>query len=271
MQKGLILQVRGLGVLIQHPCESISAGFELRWSSDPETSPDSPAHVLLGDEQLKRFLHVGLAQSYITKKMVSIIPVSVGDDKNSLSKAECLKIGLEADNWEMVRTPLSVSGHTSEGPVIATKAWWGSRDEFSSNEHISHAMSYGQNLGMRRPVILSDKERGQLLNAADFFESYRKEMRPSLRAADLIMQGTEEALMAVDVDRISPEQAKHYLRNIQTAFEGLREQRLQQFNLVGLGDALSAQQAKEKVDALDSASQGAIPNAQSKSRGPRLH
>lgn len=271
MRNGIVLQVQGLGVPVQVPSTRVEAGFEVRWSSDPESSPDAPAHVLHGHHEVQRFLALAVDPRFLQGDMIKIIPVEVDDDQSTLSKAACVTLGVSPDNWSNVRVALVVTGNTSRGPVMDTLEWLGSRDEYAAGAPMREALQHAHARGMRSPSFFTQQEGGHILRAAEFMQNFRRQMKPSLRLAELMQEKIVQSIIQSDFSDIHPERATHYLRQAQEAMRNCQEQRLNELEDLGLEDALLLKTAQDARDSLAADQYEQSAPSPRRSGGPMLH
>lgn len=272
---GLIVQIKGLGVPVQAPSNRNVDGFEVRWSSDPDLPPDLPTHVLNGEQEALRFLRLACDPATLSGESVKLVPILVEDGRNSVSMREAISAGADPESWNLVRVALAISGNANTGPVIDLTDWIGSRQEFQEGEHLRHAMKHGQARGMRNPSIFTHNDHaGHIINAANHMTNVRRQFNPSLRTAELVAQSIQDAVLDMDVDGLSHERALFYLSQIKTAFESLRQQRLNEADSLGFTEASAARKAQDQLDELNHANQehyDTDPAPVRKPSGPRLH
>lgn len=247
---GVLLQVKSLGVPVQAPSQRNQAGYEIRWSSDPEVSTSCPVHILIGDRELKKFLQVSVDPSYIKSDMLTVTHVTVAPGQNNLTKDECIAHGASKENWDLVRVGLVISGKTDRGPVMDTLDWIGSRTEFKDGYHKHAALKHASSRGISHATIHTHTDASNLLMAADFIRKIRIDMKPSLRTSELVRNLLEEAMVNEDVSQYTPEKAKHVLSEIQRAFVTSREQRLSELEDSGIKELTSRREAQDKLDDL---------------------
>ncbi|MCF6783715.1 hypothetical protein [Stutzerimonas stutzeri] len=264
MRNGTILQIKGMGIPVQSASDRNMEGYEVRWSSDPQVHPDSPAHVLIGHEEVKRFLELAVDRRFIEANLLTVTPVQVDDNVNSMSRSEALEAGINPDNWNVVRVALIISGSSSLGPVMDELEWVGTRDEYAQGSHMREAFLHAQHRGIKSPTIIPHTDSGHLLRAAEFMTEFRSQFRPSLRASERMAQVLESNLVNLDLANVHPDKAKHYLVEIQRATRNLREQKLLNLEEIGMVEAVLKRQAQDDLDSL--------PNASPKrSQGPTLN
>lgn len=264
MRNGTILQIKGMGVPVQAPSGRNMEGYEVRWSSDPEVPHDAPAHVLIGHEEVKRFLELAVDRRFVEANLITLTPVQVDDETNSMDRSKTLLAGINPDNWNLVRVALIISGNSARGPVMAELEWMGNRQEYAQGNHMREAFLHAQHLGIKSPAIFPHTDSGHLQRAADFMSEFRAQYRPSLRASERMAQVLEANLVNIDLTNIHPDRAKHYLLEIQRATQNVREQRMNNMEDLGMADAMLKRRAQDDLDAL--------PTANSKrSTGPTLN
>ncbi|MBA1280405.1 hypothetical protein [Stutzerimonas stutzeri] len=228
-------------------------GYEVRWSSDPEVPHDARAHVLIGHDEVKRFLDLAVQRRFIDANLLTVTPVQVADDVNSMSRDETLAAGINPDNWNVVRVALIISGNSDRGPVMDELEWVGNRDEYAQGNHMREAFIHGQHRGIKSPAVFPHTDSGHLMRAAEFISEFRTQFRPSLRASERMAEVLESNLAETDLSDIHPDRAKHYLLEIQRATRNLREQRLHNLEDMGLADAKLQRRAQDDLDAMPAA------------------
>lgn len=269
MRQGLIVQIKGLGVPVQSPSTRNQEGFEVRWSSDPEVPGDAPAHVLIGQDELQRFLELAVDRRFVVADLLTLTPVTVPEDSNALSRLESIEMGIHPDNWNTVRVALVISGNASRGPVMDEIEWVGTREEYTEGTHMREAFEHAIRRGIRSPSIFPHTESGHILRAAEFLTDFRRQMKPSLRASEMMTNVLEANLVGLDLTHINADRAKHYLQEIQRALVQVRRQRIHELDDTGRLEAEMKRRAQDDRSALD---QSAAPAAQpSRSSSPKLH
>lgn len=254
MRNGTILQIKGMGIPVQSASQQNLEGYEVRWSSDPQVHWDAPAHVLIGHDEVKRFLELAVDRRFVDANLLTMIPVQVADDVNSMSRAETIAAGVNPDNWNVVRVALIISGNSSLGPVMDELEWVGSRDEYAQGNHMREAFLHAQHRGIKSPAIFPHTDSGHLLRAAEFMSEFRSQFRPSLRASERMAKVLEANLVGLNLADIHPDRAKHYLLEIQRATQNLQEQRLYNLEEMGMADAMLKRRAQDELDSLPKAS-----------------
>lgn len=252
MRDGLILQIKGMGIPVQAPTERNQDGYEIRWSSDPEVPDDAPAHVLIGADEVKRFLELGVDRRFIDAKLINLTPVQVEDGCNSMTRAESLVAGINPDNWNTVRIAMVISGKSNRGPVMDEYEWVGTRDEYNQGTHMRETFLHAQHRGITSPAIFPSTNSGHLMRASQFMATFREQYRPSLRATETMARVLEANLVNLDVQALNPDRAKHYLGEIQRAVQNLRDQRLVNLEELGLRDAMSQRSSQDDLDSMPS-------------------
>lgn len=250
MRNGTILQIKGMGIPVQAPSGRNMEGYEVRWSSDPEVPHDAPAHVLIGHDEVKRFLELAVDRRFVEANLITLTPVQVPEEVNAMSRSQTLKAGINPDNWNVVRVALIISGNSARGPVMDELEWVGTRDEYSQGNHMREAFLHAQHRGIKSPAIFPHTDSGHLLRAAEFMSEFRAQYRPSLRASERMAQVLEANLVNIDLQNIHPDRAKHYLLEIQRATQNLRDQRLHNLEDLGMADAMLKRRAQDDLDAL---------------------
>ena len=213
MKNQVIIQVAGLGVPLRHPTKNLAAGYEWRWSSDPDVSPDSPVHVLGSQKEVERFIRLAVDKRFLDANMIEIIPV-VADDSNTVSREMAIAAGADAENWNIIRVALVISGNSKHGPIMDEIEWAGARDEYAEGQHMMESHEHAKRRGIGHPSIFHQNESGHIMRAANFLDEHYRQMRPSLRAAQEFNKGMERALLELDVENINPDRAKVYLQQL---------------------------------------------------------
>lgn len=266
-QQGVLLQIKGMGVPVQAPSTQHATGYTIRWSSDPEVPHDAPVHVLFGQQQVKRFLQLAVDPRFITADLVNILSVSVPDDCNSLSRSEAIEAGVSPDNWSNVRVALVIVGKSRLGVISDQMEWLGSRDDYASGCHMQEAFQHAQRRGITSPSIIPHTDPGHLLRAANFMEEFRRQYRPSLRASEIMFRQLQATLVDLDIAKLHPDRCKHYLREIQTSVQDMRNQQLINLDEYGMAEAELHKRAE-----LDSARAGAEDQqTKANNNAPRYH
>lgn len=265
MRNGIIIQIKGLGVPVQAPSQRNQEGYEIRWSSDPEVPENAPTHVLIGSTELQRFLELAVDRRFVVADLIQLTQVLVPDDRNSLTRIEAVAAGIHPDNWNTVRVALVISGNAARGPVMDEIEWIGTRDEYFEGTHLREAFDHAQRRGIKSPSIFPHTESGHILRAAEFLGEFRRQMKPSLRAAETMTHVLEENLCGLDLTNINPDRAAHYLREIQRAFIAHRDQQFMELEDTGRIEGQMKHKAKAELDELNEISTQRI------SKGPRLH
>lgn len=237
MRKGTILQVKGIGIPVQAPSKRNLDGYEIRWSSDPEVPADAPAHVLIGHDEVKRFLELAVDRRFVDSELLTLTPVDIPSDSNSMNRQESLKAGISADHWNVLRVALVISGNSALGPVMDELEWLGTREEYAQGNHMREALIHAQHRGIKSPAIIPHTDSGHLQRAAKFMMDFRSQYRPSLRASEHMARILEKTLAETDLAGIHPDRAKHYLSEIQRAVINFRDQRRQNLEDIGYEDA----------------------------------
>lgn len=260
-RKGLVIQVKGLGVPVQVHSTRVTSGFELRWSSDPDVGDNSPAHVLFDHQGLTNFLRFAVDPSFQEADLISFTSVEVAEGVDHITKADCLAYGISAEHWQIVRCHLSITGSTARGPVTDKLAWVGTRQEYFENAHINEAHEHAKSRDMSRVTVFTTQDGGHLLRAAEGFKNHQRQMRPSLRAAELVMDQLQKRVMDTNLEDISSEHALHFLRQLQTAFVAVDFERVAELQDFGLETVQMIRMPEAVVE----------PAPAKPSSSPRLH
>ncbi|ENA27124.1 hypothetical protein HMPREF1487_09337 [Pseudomonas sp. HPB0071] len=267
MQNGIIIQIKGLGVPVQVPTSRNEEGYEVRWSSDPEVDSDAQTHLLIGHDELKRFIDLAVDRRFVIADLISLTQVSVQPGQNSLSRERAIEAGVNPDNWDTVRVALVISGNSSRGPVMDDIEWIGSRQEYAEGEHLREAFVHATRRGIKAPSIFthSDHDCGHLLKAAEFINSFRRQLKPSLRAADVMTRAIVTNLCSMDLTNINADRAVFYLREIQRTFIAAEKQKLHELEVTGRVDVSSMRHAQDQIDSLNP------PQPTPRSSAPKMH
>jgi len=263
MKNQTIIQVTGLGVPVQAPTNRNHEGFEVRWSSDPDISPNARVHVLGSEKELRRFIQLAVDQRFVTSDLLKIIPVVVPDGGNSLSRDEAIRAGVSPESWDLVRVALVISGNSSRGPIMDEIEWAGTREEHTEGAHMREAFEHAQRRQIRHPSIFSHNQSGHLQQAASFMAEFQRQMRPSLRAVEEMNKALERALLQLDTHNLNGDRAVHYLRQLQQAV--IDRQTVQQMNI---SDTKQPDATPPEAMASDSS---AMDEQAAPSTGPRFH
>lgn len=270
MRNGVVLQVQGLGVPVQLASNRVEAGYVIGWSTDAECPSDAPAHVLIGSKEIERFLRMAVDPRFLSGDLIKLVPVEVDDDQYAISRVDCIsRYQINPDNWAMVRTALVIAGNTAKGPVMDMHEWIGTRDEYAQGAHMREAFQHGMNRGIKSPSVYTPDEGGHIQNAAEFLTGFRRQMKPSLRYAELLRKQIETAVQDIDLDTMHGERALNILRQIQDAFRLQQQQQLIELEELGVD---TAQLQRKAHDALNQ-EELKEPAAQSAPRksGPSMH
>lgn len=214
MKNGMIIEVKNLGVPVQHPSKDNPSGSVLRWSSDPEVSPFARAHVIIGHAEFQRFTKLAIPEEFINKAAMTIHPILVEDGATSVSRDEAIDAGAHIESWLNVRTLLVIVGKNKAQPEAITKEWYGSRDDFFANQHILDGAKFATIKDISAPVIFTDNDVSKILNASSDAHHHLLTMNPALRTAKLMTEVLERSLANLDLDNINPDRAMHILNEI---------------------------------------------------------
>lgn len=217
MLKPIILQIEGLGipVLIDTPNEEP----ELRWSSDPDISADSPAYIFRDSAEIERFLNFAVNKRYINESCLSPIRVTAPVNAVTLSRAECEEQGIDPVNWDIVRVGLIISGNSSHGPVSDSLEWAGQRSDFLQDTHLQDAFKHAIVRKITAPQIVTHIESRQTLDAAEFMTGFQHSIKPQLLNSSQVLERLWGDLAVTDLDSINPDRAIGMLRQIKAAVE----------------------------------------------------
>lgn len=217
MKNGMIIEIKNLGVPVQHPSKDNPAGSVLRWSSDPEVSPFARAHVIIGNAEFQRFIKLAVPEEFINNAAMIIHPVLVEDDCNSVSRDEAIDAGANINSWLNVRTLMVIIGKNKTQPEAFTKEWYGSRDDYFAKQHIIDAAHFAKLKEISTPVIFTDDDVSKLLNASNAAHHHLLTMNPALRTTKLMTEVLERSLSKIDTDNMHPDRAMHILNEIKDA------------------------------------------------------
>ncbi|KKN80610.1 hypothetical protein LCGC14_0328290 [marine sediment metagenome] len=217
MKNQVLIQVKGMGVPVQAPTARNADGFEIRWSSDADISPDCPVHVLSDKKQLERFVQLAVDDRFRSADLIQIIPVVVPDGSDSLTREQAINLGADPENWNMIRVAMVISGNSSRGPIMDEIEWAGTREEHAEGAHMQEAYEHAHRRKINHPSIFSHNQGGHLQKAASFMNEFQRQMKPSLRAAEEMTKGHERALLSMDLDNLNPDRALFYLKQMQTS------------------------------------------------------
>lgn len=266
MQHGIILEIQGFGVLAQAPSTLTQSGYAIRWSSDPDTPPDAPVHVLKGHDEVKRFLELGVDRRFVKSEFIRLIPAQLEEGSNRVSREEAVRLGVSEELLNTVRAALVISGNSAQGPVMDEIEWVGTRSEYAEGTHMREAFLHAQQRGIKSPAIFPHTDRGHLLRASTFMENFITSYRPSLLAAELVRKVLDTNLAKLDVSSIHPERAKQYLGEIKRAVMDWQQQ--QEYNLPSVKENFTEmKKAQDQLEAMPPAQSPTAP----KSKGPTLN
>ena len=217
MKRGMIIEIKNLGVPVQHPTKDNPAGSVIRWSSDPEVSPYAPAHVIIGNAEFQRFIKLTVPEEFINNAAMVIHPILVEEGRTSASRDEAIDAGASLESWLNVRTLTVIIGKNKTQPEAFTKEWYGLRDDYFANQHILDAAKFAKFNDIESPVIFTDSDVEKVLNASNSAHHHLLTMNPSLRTAKLMDEVLERSLATLDLDKVHPDRAMHILNEIKQA------------------------------------------------------
>lgn len=257
MKNGMIIEIKNLGVPVQHPSKDNPSGSVLRWSSDPEVSPFARAHVIIGNAEFQRFMKLAVPEEFINKAAMVIHPVLVEDGVTSISRDEAIDAGASIESWLNVRTLMVIVGKNKAQPEALTKEWYGSRDDYFSKQHILDAAHFAKIRDISAPVIFTDDDVHQMLNAANDAHHHLLTMNPALRTTKLMTEVLERSLANLDLDKINPDRAMHILNEIKDSAIAHQEMKsahnatlnLNSDTILGAAANLAGQEIKATDDA----------------------
>lgn len=217
MKNGMIIEIKNLGVPVQHQTKDNPSGSVIRWSSDPEVSPFAPAHVIVGSNEFNRFIKLAVPQEFIDNAAMTIHPTLVEDGQTTVSRDKAIDAGASLDSWLNVRTLLVIVGKDRTAPQAISKEWYGSREDYFSNQHILDGAHFAKIKNISTPTIFTDSDISQLLNASNTAHHHLLTMNPALRTAKLMTEVLERSLANLDTDTVHPDRAMHILNEIKEA------------------------------------------------------
>lgn len=273
MRNGTIIQIKGLGIPVQSASDRNTEGYEIRWSSDPEISESARAHVLIGSDELRRFIELAVDKRFLSVDYMQITPVQIQDDQRSLSREQSIQAGVNPNNWDTVRVGIVVAGNGPRGPVMDTIEWIGSREEYNEGSHLHEGYEHAKtrDLSPRSVQIYTHPDSGQIAQAADFFQQFRRQLRPSLRASETLAAVLEAKVCEMDVSNIHPDKAAFYLQEIQKAFIQRRNYREHELSEVGMTSGAGTSEGAQRPQADVEEEPGTAPEPSPRSTGPRFH
>lgn len=217
MKNGMLVEVKNLGVPVQHPSQDSNTGYVLRWSSDPQVSPQAPAHIIIGSAEFQRFVKLALPEEFLNKAAMVIHPVVISDGQTAISRNEAIKAGASSESWDNVRSILLIVGKSGGNAEAISKEWYGSRDDFFAKQHIIDASDFAKAQGITAPVFFTSEDVHKMLNASNTAYHHLLTMNPALRTAKLMTEVLERSLSALDLNKMHPDRAMHVLNEIQQA------------------------------------------------------
>ncbi|WP_219096148.1 hypothetical protein [Pseudomonas sp. UMAB-40] len=222
MRQPVILQVNGLGVpvIVSGPSDVP----DLRWSSDPDISPDAPAYLFRESTDIRNFLTHGIDKRFISESSLETIRVEAPESAMCISREEAISFGADASSWDMVRAGMIISGNAATGPVSDALEWVGERAEYQLGAHMMEAFQYARKREITNPIIIPHNESGHTLNAAEFMTNFHRTIKPQLLNAHQVLNRLSGELMALDLDAINPDRAHHILRQVQSAIADQQSQ-----------------------------------------------
>lgn len=217
MKNGMIIEIKNLGVPVQHPTKDNSAGHVIRWSSDPEVAEDAPAHIVIGSVEFNRFVKLAVPEEFINNAAMTIHPVEVESGQTTMSRHDAVHAGASNESWDNVRTMLVIIGKVRAQPQAFTREWYGSRDDYFAKEHIIAGAEFAKTKGIDQPVIFTDDDISKLLNSATSAQKHLLTMNPALRTTKLMNEVLQRGLAGIDTENIHPDRAMHILAEIKDA------------------------------------------------------
>lgn len=222
MRQPIVLQVQGLGIPVV--VSGDSAKTDLRWSSDPDTNADAPAYLFHDSKEIQQFLTFAVDERFINQNMLMPIRVIAPEGASSLPREEAEAQGVDAQNWELVRVGLIISGNSNKGPVSDALEWVGDREEYAENKHLLEAYQHAKYRGITNPIIVPHNEAHQTLEAAEFMTVFHHSIKPQLMNAHHVLNRLTSELSGLEVDSLNPDRAVSILRQIKNAFDDAHEQ-----------------------------------------------
>ncbi|NWD57478.1 hypothetical protein HX878_22395 [Pseudomonas veronii] len=215
MRQPVILQVHSLGVpvLISGPTETP----DLRWSSDPDISPNAPAYLFRDASEIRNFLTHGIDRRFISESSLETIRVEAPDSAICISREEAINFGADNSSWDLVRVGLIVTGNASTGPVSDAFEWMGERAEYDEGAHMMEAFQFARKRGITGPIIVPHNESAHTMNAAQFMTDFHRTIKPQLLNAHQVLSRLSGEILAMDLGKINPNRAHHILLQVQTA------------------------------------------------------
>ncbi|MGE6322730.1 hypothetical protein ACQKEF_21075 [Pseudomonas oryzihabitans] len=179
--------------------------------------------MLLGTKTASKFIQHTIDPGYHSADHLTLTPVRIPNGQKWLPKAECIEAGVSAEHWSIVRMAMVISGKSATGAILADFDWLGTRDEYDAGGCTRDAHRRAKELGITQPAFFSVEESGHVLRAAEFFNRYNLEMRPSARVAHVVWSKTEDAILGTDFSGVTHDQALQYLADIQQACRQRRD------------------------------------------------
>jgi hypothetical protein len=222
MRQPIVLQVEGLGIPVVISGDSPKT--DLRWSSDPDTNADAPAYLFHDSKEIHQFLTFAVDKRFINENLLVPTRVTAPDGAISLPRAEAEKQGVDAQNWELVRVGLIISGNSNKGPVSDALEWVGDREEYADSKHMLEAYQHAKFRGITNPTIVPHNEAHQTLAAAEFMTIFHQSIKPQLMNAHNVLDRLTSELSGLELETMNPDRALSILTQIKYAFDDAHEQ-----------------------------------------------
>lgn len=222
MRQPIVLQVEGLGVpvVISGP----TAKVELRWSSDPDISADAPVYLFRDSNEVSQFLSYALDKRFMNKNLLQLIRVEADPAAQSLPRAEAEAQGVSPLNWDLVRAGLIISGNSNQGPKNDALEWLGTREDYSSHDHLRSAFEYATRHSITAPIIVTHNEAAQTLAAAEYMTNFHHSIKPQSMIAQQVMDQLTSELYSMDLPAMAPDRAKNVLIQVRSALIDVHDQ-----------------------------------------------
>lgn len=217
MKNGMIIEIKNLGVPVEHTSRDNPSGSVIRWSSDPEVSSQAPAHVIIGNAEFQRFMKLAVPEDFINKAAMTIHPVLVTEGSTAISRQEAMDAGASSESWDNVRALMIIIGKNKAAHHAITKEWYGSRDNYFGKAHIIAAAQFAKDNNIDNPIIFTDDDVSKVLNSSTEAHKHLLTMNPALRTAKLMNEVLERSIANLDLDTLHPDRAMHILGEIKQA------------------------------------------------------
>lgn len=175
---------------------------------------------------------------------MKLLRVEAPAEAISISRSEAERQGVSADNWNLVRAGLVVTGNGNNGPTSEVLEWTGFRDEYELGLHVLAAFEKAKNKSITSPTIVTHTECGGALHAAEFMTSFHKSVKPQLLNAHQVVARLAGELQGIDLEAIEGIRAIRVLEQMRDAL--LEAHRQDNALRVELGLPEKAMQAQAK-------------------------